>query len=345
MGFCEQTELEKYYDIYDISELDMSDALREFDATDFDDTESLRTLKILAARFNIVRKMFLCAMLALDANGEGPDLLRWTTAVEGLRSMNIATRDAFSSLQSILGEQECKLSFTHQWTILLIDFIASPAPPTPKQPLTPGRERWRSQIRKINSMSTGIRGLQAKLQLLREESDRALNDSNDISELGPDLMSQYESIGIDLKELLSVWEEGKATLALGIDRNEKRLSSMSTLISPSSSLSGLTVAEEGCAADALKALNGDSPTRSNLDDPAYPDTPEVFEAVAIPRERQRSTLTREERIVKMKEDRDQKAQARQHMDATRGMLRELETVINLRPKTRTSAPSGRIVSM
>lgn len=112
-GFCEQTELEKYYDIYDIGELDMSDAIREFDAAEFDDPESLRTLKILAARFNTVRKMFLCAMLALDANGEGTDLLRWTTAVEGLRSMNIATKDGFNKLQRILGEEECKLIVPH----------------------------------------------------------------------------------------------------------------------------------------------------------------------------------------------------------------------------------------
>jgi uncharacterized protein YhaN len=49
-------------------------------------------------------------------------------------------------------------------------------------------------------------------------------------------------------------------------------------------------------------------------------------------------LTRDERIVKMREEREQKAQSRQHMDATKGMLRELETVINLRPRTRKSAP-------
>src|SRR5687767_10666485 len=68
---------------------------------------------------------------------------------------------------------------------------AFPTPPTPKNPLSPGRERWRSQMHKLNSLSTGIRGLQAKLQLLREESDQALDDSSDISELGPNLMSQY----------------------------------------------------------------------------------------------------------------------------------------------------------
>lgn len=201
-------------------------------------------------------------------------------------------------------------------------------------------------MRKLNSLSTGIRGLQAKLQLLREESDRALDDSNDISELGPHLMSQYESIGVDLKDLMAGWEEGKNALALGIDRNEKRLSSISTLISPASSLSGLTTVDEGGgAADALKALTGESPASSDYNGSAVSEALEVFEAVAGPRPRPRSTLTREERIVKMREERDQKTLARQQMDATRGMLRELETVINLRPRTRASAPAGRIVSM
>lgn len=223
-------------------------------------------------------------------------------------------------------------------------YQAFPLSPNPKNALTPGRERWQARLRKLNSLSTGIRGLQAKLQLLREESDRTLNDSNDISELGPNLMSQFESIGVDLKDLMAAWEEGRAALALGIDRNEKRLSSISTLISPASSLSGLTTVDEGGnAVDALKALTGESPPNSEYNGSVDHEAPEVFEAVARPRPR--SMLTREERIVRMKEDREHKAFARQQIDATKGMLRELETVINLRPRTRMSAPAGRIVSM
>ncbi|KAH7163260.1 Mysoin-binding motif of peroxisomes-domain-containing protein [Dactylonectria estremocensis] len=328
-GFAEQTDLEKYYDIYDISDFDMSDAKRGFDVDEFDDMESLRTLKILAARFYTIRKMFLCALLALDASGDANDLLRWTTAVECLRSVNASTNTAYDRLQSILSEEE-----------------TFPLSPNPKTTLTPGRERWRAQLRKLNSLSTGIRGLQAKLQLLREESDRTLNDSNDISELGPNLMSQFESIGVDLKDLMGAWEEGRAALALGIDRNEKRLSSMSTLISPASSLSGLTTVDEGGnAIDALKALTGESPPGSDYNGSVDHEAPEVFEAVAMPRARPRSMLTREERIARLKEEREHKAIARQQMDATKGMLRELETVINLRPRTRMSAPAGRIVSM
>ncbi|UPK99439.1 hypothetical protein LCI18_010374 [Fusarium solani-melongenae] len=326
-GFAEQTDLEKYYDIYDITDFDMSDARRGFNEEEFDDPESLRTLKILSARFFIVRKLFLCALLALDASGDANDLLRWTTAVESLLNLNASTSSASARLQTLLGEEQ---TFT--------------SPPTPKHALTPGRERWRAQLRKLNSLSSGIRGLQAKLQLLREESDRTLNDSNDISELGPNLMAQFESIGMDLKDLMAAWEEGRAALALGIDRNEKRLSSMSTLLSPASSLSGLTTVDEGGGtAEALKALTGESPPNSDYAGSADHENLEVFEAVARPRPR--SMLTREERIIKVREEREQKAIARQHIDATKGMLRELETVINLRPRTRASAPAGRIVSM
>lgn len=212
-------------------------------------------------------------------------------------------------------------------------------------PLTPNRERWRSQIRKLGSLSTGIRGLQAKLQLLREESDRALDSSSDITELGPTLMSQYDSIGADLKDLMQAWEGGRAALALGIDRNEKRLSSMSTLmISPSSSVSGPTAADDGHDAgtvqDALKILNGEgSPS------PGVNDIEEVFEAVALPRTRPKSTLTRDERIAKMREERERRESIRDRSEANKGMLRELETVINLRPRARRSAPAARVVSM
>jgi len=148
-------------------------------------------------------------------------------------------------------------------------------------------------------------------------------------------MAQYESIGQDLKMLQHAWEEGKAALASGIDRNEKRLSSISALLSPTISLSGLTTVDEGSAVDAFKALTGESPPGSAFGSAGGDqDEAEVFEAVALP-PRPRSLLTREERIVKMKEERGKRELARESAEANRGMLRELETVINLRPKRAT----------
>jgi len=213
-------------------------------------------------------------------------------------------------------------------------------------PLTPGREKRRTQFRKLNSLSTGIRGLQAKLALLREESERTLNEAEDVSELGASLMTQYESIGEDLKMLQQTWEEGKAALASGIDRNEKRLSSISTLLSPVTSLSGLTTVDEGGAVEAFKALTGESPPSSTFGSaPGEQEEAEVFEAVSV-QQRPRSLLTREERIMKMKEDREKREAARESAEANRGMLRELEMVINLRPKRATMPPikpvSGRL---
>jgi vezatin len=339
-SFAEALDLEKYHDIYDISDLDMADASQGFQEETFDDAESLRTLKIVAARFHTIRKMFLCSLLALEATGEQADFLRWTTAVEGLRELNDTTRAGYERLQAILGEEESKSYFFQcVATFVTNGLSAFPSVQTPMAPLSPGRERWRSQLWKLNSLSTGIRGLQAKLTLLREESDHSLNDADDVSQLGPNLLAQYDSIGQDLKVLMHAWEEGRAALASGIDRNEKRLSSISTVLSPASSLSGLTTVEEGGAIAALRALTGESPTPSTASfSPREPNSEEIFEAVAMPRPR--SLFSREERIAKMKEDRERKAEVREQSEANRGMLRELEMVINLRPKSRTHTPSA-----
>ncbi|KAL3424790.1 proliferating cell nuclear antigen [Phlyctema vagabunda] len=323
--YTEPMDLEKYYDVYDISDLDFSEAMVDYTDIAFEDEDSLRVLKILAARLHTLRKVFLSCLLALDAHGGKPDFVRWSTAVDEVHATCIVTRKAEERLRSILSEEE-----------------TFPVPPTPKLPLSPSRERWRAQLRKLNSLSSGIRGLQAKLHVLREESDRNLNDSSDVSELGTNLMIQYESIGIDLKGLMQEWEDGKAALASNIDRNERRISSMSGILSPTISLSGLTAVEEGGALDALRALNGeDRRSRSSLDFSSS-DAEEVFEAVALPR--QRSTLTREQRIIKMKEDRVKRESTKDRVDANTHMLRELESVINLRPRGRRT-PAGRITSI
>lgn len=335
-GFSEQLDLERYHDIYDISDLDMSDALQGYSESEFEDMESLRTLKIAASRFHILRKMFLCALLSMEAQGDDTDFLRWTTVVESLRMLNEATTASYQRLGSILGEESFSL----------------PPPTGERSPLSPGRERWRSQLRKLNSLTTGIRGLQAKMTLLREESDRALNEASDISELGPDLMEQYESIGSDLKMLQQAWQDGKAALASGIDRNEKRLSTVSGLLSPGMSWGGLsTVGEEsgGGVSDALKALTGEASDGFDLSSNAG-ESEEIFEAVAGPPQRPRSLLTREERVARMREEREKRADLREKSDASRGMLKELEMVINLRPnknRRQTLPPpnSNRVVSL
>ncbi|KAI6382956.1 hypothetical protein MCOR25_000463 [Pyricularia grisea] len=324
--FAAETDLEKYHDVYDLSDLDIADALQGFSAESMEDMESLHSFKVAAARLYTLRKMLLCALLALEVTGDNTDFLRWTTVVEGLRNLNEATSVSYMRVADILQDEE---SF--------------PVIPTPKLPLSPGRERWRSQMRKLDSLSSGIRGLQAKMTLLREESDRALNEAEDVSEIGPSLMSQYDSIGQDLKMLTQAWEEGRAALASGIDRNEKRLSSISNLLlSPTISLSGLTTVDEGGVAEALEALNGGGGSPCPNRKEGSPEA-EVFEAIAMPRPR--SLLTREERLAKMKADREKKAESRKSLENGRFMLRELETVLNVKNEQKSGAQHRKSASL
>ncbi|MCJ1243022.1 hypothetical protein MMC30_000218 [Trapelia coarctata] len=322
-----EVDLEKYHDIYEITQSDIQEIeeLAIGNLHEPEDPETLKSLKISLQRLQIARKLFLCSLLALDADGSKPDFPRWVQATSTMQHLSSISATAASNLEKILSEGD-RFSRPH----------------TPKPPLTPGRERVRAQMRKVSTLSHGIRALQAKMHILREESDRALDTSADVAELGSNLLVQYDAIGADLKLLIQEWEEGRAALAVNIDRNERRisLSSAGMQLSRSAtpnSLGGVTAVGGGSPTDALKALNGD---KENVHGLSSGSDEEVFEAIALPR--QRSTLTREERLQKMKEERVRAAIRKEEKDASGNMLKELETVIKLRPRGRTT---GRMVSV
>lgn len=181
------------------------------------------------------------------------------------------------------------------------------------------------------------------MALMREESTKAIEGSGDLTDLAPNLMSQYESIGADLKMLMQAWETGKASLANNLDKQEKRISSQSIGIrSPASSLGGLTAVEEGGPDEALRALMGEA--KSNRSSLAASDSDEqIFEGISIPRSRPRSSMTREERIAKMYEDRSRDAERKQKRESNTNMIRELQSVMVLRQPKRNDA--GRITSL
>ena len=214
-------------------------------------------------------------------------------------------------------------------------------PSTPRLGAPPANERLRAQVRNITNVSSGIRSLQAKMALLREESNKAVQGSEDLTDLGPNLMSQYESIGADLKMLMQTWETGKASLANNIDRQEKRISLASSgFRSPASSLGGLTAVDEGGPDEALRALMGETKSnRSSMGASASDE--EVFEGLSIPR--QRSTFTREERITKMHEERSRQSSLREKRESNTNMIRELQSVVVLRNPRRSTV--GRITSI
>ncbi|CAI6332133.1 unnamed protein product [Periconia digitata] len=324
-GLIEEDDLEKYLDVYDVSNPDLQDAAQGYSEAEFEDAETLKVLRVLQYRLFTLRRVYLCSLLALEADGGKPDFVRWRSVVDSLTTLAATTGDWSEKFNRVLGEEE--------------QFIL----PSPlKVQSTPNRDRLRNSVRKLGGLSQGIRGLQAKMQILREESHKSLEESDDVTDLGAHLMSQYDSIGADLKNLIQAWEAGRSALAVNIDRQERRMSLASSgLRSPVPSLGGLTAVEEGTPMDALRALNGDSPQQSAPPSIGSNSDDEIFEAIAIPKTR--LTMTREERMHKIAEDRVRQASAREQRESSNNMLKELESVINLRPQR--VGPKGRITSI
>lgn len=173
------------------------------------------------------------------------------------------------------------------------------------------------------------------MHIISEETNSDMDRPN-TSDFEATLLAQYESIGSDIRALLEEWEAGKAAIVNSQDRSSTvdRFPPASTAfpMSPTPSLGG-TTAVEGSPTDALKALNGD--IRPDLTH-AYDDE-EIFEAVAMPNPRNnRASLTRDERLARVREERARQATAREKTDANTNMLKELEMVIKQRPRSHQS---------
>ncbi|KAL4989496.1 Mysoin-binding motif of peroxisomes-domain-containing protein [Aspergillus falconensis] len=323
----DSANLAKYYDIYDISQEDLIEVETAFAERETEDQFSLRGLRTLFGRLYLVRKSILCCLLALGADGGGSDIARWSTAIEQMRNLTKVTGENMQRMTSILNEED----------------RAADVPPSPLPTASPSKDRLRAQYRKLNSLSQGIRALHAKMHIFKEMSTSDL-DRTDTSELEASLLAQYESIGADIKGLLQEWESGKSSLMNSLDKDSvvthSRPPSGLFPVSPTPSLGG-TTAVEGSPSDALRALNGESRPVSGINY-SIDDVEEVFEAVALPRNKKRASLTREERIARVKEDRAKQAAARERMDANTHMLKELEMVIKQRPK---STNSKRVTSL
>lgn len=353
---AKSSNLDKYYDIYEISNIEVQEFQLGLGLADGEDAETLRALRTVFARIFTARKIVLCTLLALEANGSSADFTRWSTAMDEVQALAMSTGEAAQRIIDLLNEEDHK----------------APATPSPKVPSTPGRENTKVQLRKLNTLAQGIRALHAKMHLIREEAEADLDNANSSStEISTTLLTQYESIGADLKNLMQEWEVGRASLAMSAERNSVSVANGNMLgdyISRSSSSfrssvgartpmsptfrigSESAVAVAGSPLDALRSLNGDLPLFSPLEESSNETAAgggdgEIFEAVALPVRKKRMSLTRDERMAKMREERERMAAARERMEASTSMLRELETVIKLRPSNRTGNGGARITSI
>lgn len=338
----DEANLAKYYDIYDIALEDLEAIESTLSQRSMDDQYSLRSLREAFGKLYTVRKSVLCCLLALSADGGGSDIARWGSAVEEMRELAAVTGSSMTKMANILNEEdrEYLLHAVLPSTHIKLIFAGDVIPPSPLPSASPSKEHMRAQFRRLNSLSQGVRALHAKMHIVSEESNANLEKSES-GEFEASLLVQYDSIGSDIRALLQEWELGKATFVNNQDRlgvgNFSRPPSTAFPLSPTPSLGG-TTAVEGSPTDALKALNGERPDLTH----SFEDE-EIFEAVVLPSSRnKRASLTRDERLARVREARASKAAAQDKIFAKTNMLKELEMVIQQRPRNN---PSKRVTSI
>lgn len=203
-------------------------------------------------------------------------------------------------------------------------------------PTSPRHLKWKHQIDKVGGMNMSIRTIQAKMFSLLEESKKTLDTADDVSELGQMFMDRYESIGKDIEDLMDAWKSGKDNLGKSITKNERRISSMSLIMSPALDKSMEAVLEEtgegdGGVASAWDSLTGGEAHPDGMSPPTpdlQPQVMETFEAIATPRPR--SMMTRAERIKQSQEDRKVREEQRASALQRGHVMGELRDVLKSR---------------
>lgn len=101
-----EADLDKYYDIYEISRTDreVTEHFTSTEAIESEEIESLKYLKTGLAKLHIMRKLFLCGLLALEADGGKTDFVRWPVAVETMKTLSSETSVIIATVDKILRE-------------------------------------------------------------------------------------------------------------------------------------------------------------------------------------------------------------------------------------------------
>lgn len=116
-------DLEKYYDIYEISRTDLQEAKESVVDLDLEDGKSLKALRFRLQQVHILKKIVLCSLLALHADGGKSDFSKWATAVDVMQQLSSLTANATSRVDMVLNEEERKLSNRNYFDTIVSDLF------------------------------------------------------------------------------------------------------------------------------------------------------------------------------------------------------------------------------
>jgi hypothetical protein len=330
-------DVERYLEIYEVAEADVHEALSGAVIAELDDQESLRALRAVHLRFAILRRVFLCHLLSLGADGTAADAGPWRDAVRAADGLAAACGEWAERVNAMVGEDERP------------QVVPSTPTHNASQRTSPARERYRQQLRRANEIAAELRAMQAKLFVLRDDAGRLLEpgagSSGNLTALPVLFAAQAESLAQDLRQLNRSFDGWRASVAgETLQRHRSSMGSSGGLRSPLSAVGENAPFGGGTPAEALRALTGtDSGPSSGGGSPHASSTTdeEVFEAVAVPRLPLRRTFTREEKMARMQEDEARRAIAREKRLTSSNLMRELESVIGARAGSKRMS-TGRI---
>ena len=110
--FAATMDLDKYYDIYEISRTDLENAelVANVELAENEDADTLQDLRVGLQKLHVLRKLVLCTLLALNADGSKSDFRRWSVAVEMMSSVTTLTARMTSNIDEVMGEEEGRLA-------------------------------------------------------------------------------------------------------------------------------------------------------------------------------------------------------------------------------------------
>jgi len=345
-SFVVQQDLQRYHDIYDISLVEYSDAIKVANESSAEGNLALRELRFALRLHAVARKVFLCDLLALRTSTGWRRVRQWRSVQLILREIEEETWSRQQTLSTRLQEEEFGLECEQRQ--FRRDTNALETPTAESQAHS---QQYRVQTRRFEDITHGIRALNAKVHVLREEISGLQSAKTDEAVVLAALSKHYETLGADIRALQYDWERGSKAMLLSVGTDQRsRPGSLSprTPMSPSPSLGGFTIVDGG-PAEALRLLSGDDRSSRSSDGTLFDE--EVFEAMSKPMPRKRMSISggmsREEKIAKMNEERRKRATMQEKADSTTSMLRELQMVIKHRPHQRSpSTPiSPRIMSL
>ena len=106
-----ELNLGKYCDIYEITQTNIKDAelIADVEPSDVEFADTLQDLKSGLQELHVLRKLFLCTLLALDADGGKSDFQRWSSANERMVSLSSMTAEWTSTIDEIIAEEDGEL--------------------------------------------------------------------------------------------------------------------------------------------------------------------------------------------------------------------------------------------